>query len=263
MKRNRVLTYTLLLLLIGFTNLSLAQDIPLPDQQNPPKLVNDFGNLLSPAEEQQLERKLVIYNDTTSTQIAIVIMESIGNWPIDVFSFRLGDKWGVGQADADNGILITVAEKQRKTFIATGRGSQGAITDIHAHRIIQNIMLPEFRQGDFYAGLDEAIDAMIRLMAGEYVPEVDSDSRSSGFPISGIIFLVILGFIIIVALFGRNDGGGTIGSGGWGPFIFTGGSGFGGFGGSSGGFGGGGFGGGGFGGFGGGSFGGGGAGGGW
>lgn len=257
MKKNNSIYFTLLLLFFAFQPVGLSGQ-EIPDSPNPPRLVNDYADLLSESQEQQLETKLTNYNDTTSTQIAVVLMETIGNWSIDEFSFELGDKWGVGQAEEDNGIVITIAESERKTFIATGRGTEGAITDIHASRIVNNIMLPAFRQGNFYGGIDDATNAIFRLMAGEYVAAVDTDARDESTPIS-IVVIVFISIFLFFALLIRygGDGGGSIGGGGWkGPIIIGGGS----SGGSS--FGGGSSGGG-FGGFGGGSFGGGGAGGGW
>lgn len=253
MRRNKHI-FLALFFIVTVGSLLIGQNIP--DRPSPPRLVNDLAGILTSSQQQQLEKKLVDYDDTTSTQIAIVLVKSIGNWDIGEYSFAIGDQWGVGSRGKDNGIVITVAEAERKTFIATGRGTEGAVTDIHAHRVINNIMIPEFSNGNFYRGLDKATSALMRLLDGEYVPEATDDNDSTS---DGIIFFII--FIIIILILFRNSGGhdgGSIGRGGWrGPIIIPGG-------GSSGGFGGGGFsGGGGFGGFGGGSFGGGGAGGSW
>ena len=251
------LIVSFLLALVG----AQAQDIPPPP--DPPRLVNDFAGFLSPAEQADLEAKLVAYDDSTSTQITIVTVETLGRWDIAEFSFRLGDAWGVGGEKQDNGLVITVSREERKVFMATGRGLEGPLPDYLCDRIIDNIIVPAFKQGEFYRGLDRATDAAILAIGGEFVKEVQEPKT----PVIPIILILILFIVIIVMiiLFSRNNpGGGQIHRRGWGgPIIFGsgGGSHWG-----SGGFGGGGFGGGGgggFGGFGGGSFGGGGAGGSW
>jgi uncharacterized protein len=226
-------------------------DKDLPAKPNPPRLVNDYANVLSSSEVQQLERKLVAYNDSTSTQIAIVIMPSIDD-DIAEFGARLGDKWGIGSKQ-DNGVLVTVVMNPHGINIATGKGAEGAIPDVTARKIIDGYITPNFRQQKYYDGLDQATTAIIQALAGEFKGDPVANNKST-YLILGVILLVIFFFIIS----GNNGGGrsGSYGSGGFWPLLFMGG----GSGSSGGGFGGGG---GGFGGFGGGSFGGGGASGSW
>lgn len=134
MKKSKYIFLVSIILLLCVVGVAHAQDIP--PRPDPPRLVNDFATLLSSTQQQSLENKLRNYYDTTSTQIVVVTVRSLGNWPINEFSYTIGDQWGVGQAGKDNGIIITIAEKERKTYIATGRGTEGAVTDIHAHRKI-------------------------------------------------------------------------------------------------------------------------------
>lgn len=244
---------------IGFAQKSI------PARPSPPRLVNDYINLLSPEERNRLERKLVAYNDSTSTQIAIVIERSLeGNEIVD-YTQRLSEQWGIGDKQKDNGILIYVAFDDRKLRISTGYGVEGFLTDAMSKRIIDNVISPAFREQNYYNGLDRATDIIFQLGSGEY--KADSSDEDSILPFMLMLFLLIL-FIVIVANSkgggGNDDGGyyrggryqGRGGSGGW--VIMPGGGGWTGGGGNwSGG------GGGGFGGFGGGSFGGGGASGGW
>lgn len=258
MRKNRIQLHSFLILIIFlFAGLNVISAQSLPERPDPPRLVNDFGNIIPDGQEAQLESKLVAYNDTTSTQILVVTMQSLEGYPISEFSYELGDKWGVGQQGKDNGLVITIALEERKTFIATGWGLEGDITDVTAKRIIDNVMIPEFRNGDYYQGINKATDYIIGLLSGAFEADQLKEQSKDEFPIPPIV--VVLGVIILFIWIGsRNDsGGGQINRRGWGgPIIFPGGgsSGGGGFGGGSGG---------GFGGFGGGSFGGGGAGGSW
>ncbi|MGJ7033313.1 TPM domain-containing protein [Niabella hirudinis] len=240
----------------------------IPNPPNPPRLVSDFtGRFLTPEQVQALERKLVAYDDSTSNQIAVVIVDDLKGYSRDDYAIALGRKWGVGgQKQFNNGVvvLINAGSKDRGLFIATGYGLEGAITDLVADQIIQQIIIPDFKRGDNYRGLDEGTDALIQAAAGRFkAPEgYHKQGKGIGF---GTIVLIIIVVIVFVAFMsgGGNGGGGYVsrrgyrGGGGW---IIPGGgwSGGGGGGGWSGGGGGGGFGG-----FGGGGFGGGGAGGSW
>jgi uncharacterized protein len=233
----------------------------IPDKPNPPRLVNDFVGILSRSDREQLEQKLRVYNDSTSTQIVVVIVKTTEPYPIGDFAFQVGRKWGIGQKGKNNGLVLAWATETRKVYIATGYGLEGAIPDAIAKRIISNTIVPAFKQEQYYQGLDKATTEIIQRASGEYKAESDTDTGDGGFPIIFIVF----GVMIIIFIFSRrNNGGGGSNrnrGGGWGPIFFPT-STYSGWGGSGGGgWSGGGGSGGGFGGFGGGSFGGGGAGG--
>ena len=239
---------------------------PSSKQEVPPKpnhLVDDLAGMLTPDEADRLERKLVAESDSTSTQIAILTIESLNGYEIAQLAFKIGDAWGIGGPNQDNGVLILVSKNDRSVFIATGKGMEGSVPDVTAKRIVDNIIVPSFRNGDYYKGLDEATDAIIKLAAGEFVDELENKGPEK-IPL-GLIIVIIIIILLIISRINRGGRGGYIGRRGFRPSPwFWGGLG-GGFG-SGGGFGGGGggfSGGGGFGGFGGGSFGGGGAGGRW
>ena len=221
--------------------------------------------MLSPDEVQQLERKLVTYNDSTSSQLAIVIVRSTGMYEPADYAFSIGRKWGVGQKGKNNGVVLLWATGTRKIFIATGRGMEGVLPDAIAKRIISQIIVPNFKQQQYYQGLDGAVDEMFRRATGEYKADPTSNNDGGG---GGevIILLVIIMVIIFIVIRSRGGGGGgnrNRSRGGMGdlflPYILL--SGGGSSSGNWGGGGSGGGGGGGFGGFGGGDFGGGGAGG--
>ena len=237
---------------------ALAQE--LPPKPDPPRLVNDFVGILSGDEQQRLEQKLLSFNDSTSTQVTIVIIKSTGDYPPGDYAFALGRAWGVGQKGKNNGVVLLWATGDRKIFIAPGYGLEGALPDAICKRIISNILAPNFKQEQYYAGLDAATDEIVRRASGEFEAEPDNAAHDEEFP-SGLLIFIVIVVIIFIYLAGRNRGGGTGNRRSGGMFFppvttFTG------WGSSSGGSGwGGGSGGGGFGGFGGGSFGGGGAGG--
>ena len=239
----------------------------IPAKPNPPRLVNDFAGVLTPEQREALEAKLVAYDDSTSNQIAVVTVKTTGDYVIDEVALGILRTWGVG-GTKNNGIVILAAIEDRKVWIATGYGLEGAVPDITAKTITDNDLTPNFRQEAYYRGFDEATNSIIKAAAGEYkAPEgyrKSSKGRGGG---SGKFIIAIIILFVILSMFGggNNRGGGYMsrrGSSWLGPMILGNMLGRG----SSGGFGGGGggdFGGGGFGGFGGGSGGGGGAGGSW
>jgi len=250
-------------LIIHFT--ALAQDFPAV----PNRLVSDYTNTLSASEQQALEQKLLAFEDSTTTQLAVVVMNSTGDYDIADYGDRLAKKWGVGNKKYDNGILLLVALGDRAVTIRTGYGIEGAVPDVIAYRIIENEIKPAFRQGDYYTGINNGVDALISHAKGEYKAEPKETYSTEGGGGIPIIFIIIVVFVIISIISkrggGGNNGGGRVmgGRGSSDLFWWTllnslgrgGDNDGGGFGG--GGFGGGG--GGGFGGFGGGGFGGGGA----
>ena len=264
--------FLLLFLFIGFQSV-FAQNIePKP---NPPKAVNDFANLLAPFQTQALEQKLDAYNDSTSSAIVIITVPDLHGYDIAQVSLKYLRDWGIGVKGKNNGVVILVSKADHKARIETGYGMEGVLPDVLAKQIIDERMIPFFKNNDYYAGFDNAIDAIIQAAAGEY--KADPNAQKNNNVTIGKIIPVIIIFLVILFLFSGKGGGGggsymsRKGSrsflGGalpWfllGNMLGGGGRGRGGFGG--GGLGGGGFGGGGFGGFGGGSGGGGGASGGW
>ncbi len=216
----------------------------------------DEAGLLNPEEENALEQKMRGYADSTSTQFAIVLVNSTnGRDPYD-YAIDIGKTWGVGQKGKNNGVVILAAMQDRKLRIVTGRGIEDVLPDAICKRLINRILKPTFKAGAYYQGLDEATTEMMQRASGEFKNE-DSGEEPQGIPPFIIIFLILVIISIIKAIRNRGGGGGP-GSRGGGMFfppIFLGGGdyGRGGSGGGGGGFD--------FGGFGGGDFGGGGAGG--
>ena len=254
-----------LFLLLPFS--LFAQEFPEP--MRPVRAVNDFAGMLSQSEQARLEQKLRNYNDTTSSAIVVVTVNSTNGMDVAQYTTELAHRWGVGREDVDNGLVILVSKNDRRINIATGYGMEGVVPDALAKRIIEQEIEPRFREGNFYGGLDAATDTIIKLASGEYVAEdVGEEGPPAGsflLPLLVLFFLVIfpilrmrafrkhhlgsnrrsmswLSMILLMSSMNRHKGrsyqdfrggGGIFGGGGGG-----GGGGFGGFGG--GGFGGGG-----------------------
>jgi len=252
-----------------------AQGYQIPEKPEFQTSVYDYlePQLLSETQKNNLENKLVRYSDTTSTQIVVAIIASTEGEDINYLAANWGEKWGIGDAKKDNGVLILLAKNDKRIAIQNGRGVEYLLTDFQSKRIIERVILPEFKKGNFYRGLDKGADYIFRTLQGEFKGTRKKDSQSFDTGIIIFIIMIIIFFMIISRGNKNNRGGGrgyrrrSTAASILETIILSnsgrrGGGGFGGFGsGSSGGgsFGGGGFGGG----FGGGSFGGGGASGGW
>mgnify|MGYP003666309457 FL=1 len=252
---------------------SVLGQFTIPEIPKEQTSVYDYVGLLSVTEKSALENKLIKYSDSTSTQIVVAIISSTNGENINYLGAQWGQKWGIGQAKEDNGVLILLARDDRKIAISAGYGVEHLLTDAMSKRIIENDIIPYFKQNDYPGGLNRGAEAIFKVLTGEYQGSRQGNSNDS-VPFGFFFFLFIVFIFIIIAISKNRRGGGNNGSGGnkSGGFsildaIILSNLGRGGYGGSSGGFGGssgGSFGGGGFGGgFGGGGFGGGGASGGW
>lgn len=212
--------------------------------QRPVGMVNDFGNLLTNQEEAILEQKLRNYRDTTSNVVAVAVLENLAGMPREEAATYLFNTWRMWEAERYNGVLILISVQERELQIEVGYGLEGAIPDVMANRIVQDILIPALQSGQVYQGLDRATSALFQLASGEYDAVEITRSSNKGFPIDILIILGLIFYFIISKGRGGRGGGRTIGAMDvllWSSFL------------NSprgrGGFGGGGFGGGGFGGF--------------
>jgi uncharacterized protein len=180
--------------------MAFAQDFP----ERPKTLVTDYTNTLAAADKQKLEDKLVAFSDSTSNQVAIVIMKSTGSYDINDYGVQLLRKWGIGNKDKNNGVLVLVAIADRKMSIQTGYGMEGALPDVVTQDIIQNDMKPHFKEGDYYGGLDAATNDIIKATKGEFKAEPKKQQGSGG---GSIIILIVIIVVILILVF-RNRGGG-------------------------------------------------------
>ncbi|MBO6515669.1 MAG: TPM domain-containing protein [Bacteroidia bacterium] len=235
----------LVLVLFAVSSLTVfAREIPKLDRGNNGinLFVTDEAGVLNQSERDQLRRKLFAYQDSTSNEIAILLINSLEGDDIFDFSLRVAREWGVGGKEHSNGVLITVATTDRKTFVHVGDGLEHRIPDALAGRVVDQILIPNFKQTGYYKGLDKAVDRLIQYAAGEYK---NDKQTKNGFPTWLIIVIIMIAFIIF-SRFGDNSGstyrgrrGGWVVGPGTGGYIGGGGGGF--SGGGFGGFGGGGF----------------------
>ena len=253
-------------LLLCLTALSVMAQVPA--RPNPPRLVNDFAGILGDC--QWLEDSLERIAMETSNQICVVTMNDLGGMDKAQMAYTIGDKWGVGKSDKDNGVVILIkpktADSNGEAFIAPGKGLEGAITDVSSYRIVNHKMIPYFKDNDYMGGVWAGVQAVRDLATGEYNEE-DIVQQDDGDALLGLIlFILIFAFFMYIVSKsnqGNNGNRNNRDTGTWGgPIIFTSGNDWG-RGGSSWSGGGSWGGGGGWGGFGGGSFGGGGGGGSW
>jgi uncharacterized protein len=259
-----------LLVCFFVTQISFAQ-FTIPEKPTLQTSVYDYAKVLSASEKAQLEEKLVQYADSTTTQIVIITIESLKGEDIGILTPKWGQKWGIGGTEKeDNGVLILLAKAERKIWISPGYGLEDRLTAGIGGEITRNIIIPEFKAGSYYTGLNKGTDALFDVFSGKYKGERKKENKEKGFPFLPLIIIIV----IILILVSKNKGGGSGGNsgsrGGRGIGLldvillsslgsgrgvgFGGGSSGGGFGGGGGGFGGG---------FGGGGFSGGGSGGGW
>ncbi len=233
--------------------------------QNFPTLsgrVVDEAELLSPAQKAALTAKLEALEKQSQRQLVVVTIPDLGGYDIADYGFRLGDHWGIGNKDRDDGALLIVAPNERKVRIEVGYGLEGVLTDALSARIIRNSIIPKFRENDFPGGIDAGVDAITQLLllppeeARKVAAEAAEAEKSSGDGGEMIfVILFVLLFFVLPMFWGRRGGrsyrrgiapvilwGPGLG-GGWGGNDRSGGSSWGsgrGFGGGGGGFGGGG-----------------------
>ncbi len=246
-----------ILLLVSLVSFSQDKfDLEKLLQQKPTKLVNDYTTTLTADQQQVLEQKLVAFDDSTSTQIAVVIIPTLNGNDVSDYGVRLGRAWGIGGKERNNGVLLLIvngdkANGDRKLYIGTGYGVEGALPDITAKHIIDDVIVPNFKGDDYYRGIEEGTDAIMQAVKGEYKAPEGYNSRKNKGGIGRIIFIIII-IVIFLAISGGKGGGGsfmsrrgfaawTIASmlsgggrgGGWNGGGGSSGGGFGGFGGGS------------------------------
>ena len=195
-----------------FTQWGWAQ-FTIPEKPQFQTSVYDYAKVLSETEKSQLEEKLVRYSDSTTTQIIIVTIESLKGEDVSQLATNWAQTWGIGQAKEDNGVIILLAKAEKKIAINPGYGLEDRLTAGTGGEIIRNIIIPEFKAGSYFNGLDKGTDAIIDVFKGKY-KGTRKQKKGEDFPI--LPFIVII--VIVLILFSRNKkgGGNSGGSGGFG-----------------------------------------------
>lgn len=200
---------SILFLLLFVVSFCYAQQIP--NRPSPPRLVNDFTNTLTVSQVNSLEYKLRNYNDTTSTQIAVVFVNDLQGTTAADFAYQIGEKWGVGTKE-NNGIVILVKPKNEtkgEVFISVGYGLEQYVPDALAKRIIENQMIPAFKYNDYYSGVNNAIDSIIKLASGGFTSDKSTEGDSDA---AALIFIIIGMAAMILYIKLANKVGTTISS---------------------------------------------------
>ncbi len=183
-----------------------------------PKLtahVVDLTGTLSEREREALEAKLKAFEQAKGSQVAVLLVPSIGSEAIEEFAGRVTDEWKLGRKGVDDGVLFVVAKQERKMRIHTGRGVQGTLTDALSRRIVADVVAPRFRGGDFAGGIDDGVVAIMKAIEGEALPlpakkaqgKVDTLSSYGNFLWMGFLLVPVLG-MVLRGIFGRFFGAG-------------------------------------------------------
>ncbi len=196
----------ILLIAILFVQVSFGQ-FQIPEKPKVQTSVYDFADLLSSGKETSLKNKLIRYSDSTSTQIVVITVKTINGEDIGILTPKWAHNWGIGQEKEDNGVLVLLAQKERKIWISPGYGVEHKLTAGITGTIVRNVIIPEFKRGDFYMGLDKGSDAIFKVLNGTYKNnQATKKEESKGVPSFVIIFIIFI--ILIISFTRKNKGGG-------------------------------------------------------
>ena len=186
---------------------TIFADIPAPTN----KLVNDFASVMTTEQALELECVLRLYNDSTSTQLCVVTVESLDDLSPAEYAQQLGEKWGVGQAGKDNGVIILVKKKTEESggdvFIATGYGVEGLLPDAICKRIVERTMIPKLKEGDYHGAIVDAISEIQKYLSGEFKANEINSENLSWWKI--VLIIIILIMFIVLFTDGNTHSGGS------------------------------------------------------
>jgi len=180
-----------------------GQEVPRP--MNPPRLVNDFAGLLDANQAATIEKDLVAYNDSTSTQIVVVIVNSLQGMDANYFAYKIGETWGVGQKGRNNGVVLLVKpktpESRGQVAISVGYGLEAVLTDALSKRIIEQEIIPFFRNNQYFEGIQSGVKAIMLASRGQYkaMPRKNGDFEGSPWFAIGILGFMLFWFFVSLA----------------------------------------------------------------
>lgn len=170
---------------------ALAQDVPVPALTSP---VTDLTQTLSAVQQRALEQRLLTHAERTGTQVAVLLVPTTGAETIEQYSLRVAEQWRLGRQAVDDGVLLLVAKDDRALRIEVGYGLEGALSDVLASRIIQQVITPRFRAGDFAGGVDEGVTRILAVLDGETLPEPEPKITQD---VGGLLFPLFVGVMVV------------------------------------------------------------------
>ena len=197
-----------------------AEKLPPP----PTRYFNDYAGLVSAADAQRLDAKLEAFDKQTSNQVVVAVFPELPSPSMEDFTIRTAQSWRAGREKLDNGVVLFVFVKDRKSRIEVGYGLEGALPDITARHILDDALTPRFRAGDFAGGLEASVDAIVAATRGEYKAEPRAAAPAGSDDAMLVLIVIIVLFFIFIRLFGGRrrrgswityTGGGWGGGGGW------------------------------------------------
>lgn len=200
-------------LLIGAAVAAMALDVPYLSGR-----VNDYAGLLDAKTTSRLESTLKDLEDRTGDQVVVLTIPSLEGEPLEDFSLRVAQTWKLGREDRDNGVLFLIARDDRKMRFEVGYGLEATLTDALCGRILRNVVRPAFRRGDFNAGVEGGVDAVVKILNGEQVPALDASRPPGGMPLGGRVVMGLL-FLVTVVTFSIAALA-TPGCAGWFMYLF-------------------------------------------
>jgi uncharacterized protein len=204
---NFIKSLNFLFLFVGcFSIQTVFCQFTIPDKPKEQTSVYDYVDLLSSSQKISLENKLIRYSDSTSTQIVIVIIERTKNESIGILAPRWAQDWRIGQAKEDNGVLILLAKKDRKIWMAPGYGIEHILSAGITGEITRTVIIPEFKRANFYAGLDKGADAIFQLLNGEY-KGTRKENLEEFDPGIMIFIVIVIIFFILISRGNKNNSG--------------------------------------------------------
>src|ERR1700674_2043327 len=171
--------------------------------------VVDEAGLLSAAARQRIDGELAALERETGDQVAVLILQSLGGEPLEEYSVKVAQTWKLGQKGKDNGILLLISRDDRKLRIEVGYGLEGTMTDLRSNEIIDQVIRPRFQQGDFDGGVEQGVDAIVKVLHGQPLPARPAAPAAGAMPIGGrilfaVIFLLVVGIFSLFALATRG-----------------------------------------------------------
>ena len=190
-----------ILLIFGlFVNIFLygQTEFKIPEKPQLIYPVNDYANILTDDQRNALNNKLISYSDSTSTEIVVCLIKTLGGDDINYVGAKWGEKWQIGQKYKNNGVLLLIATDDHKLTIQTGRGVEDALTDYTSSMIIHQYMIPYLKLNNFYEAINSGTDQIINVLQGKFKADnKGDDDTTSGIVIAIFIFFIILLYILM------------------------------------------------------------------